>query len=38
MAPPILTREEIQANKQMREGVDDFVQLYLRTVNLTTLM
>lgn len=36
MPPPILSEEEIQDNKQMREFVDDFIQLYIRTNNRET--
>lgn len=33
MPPPILTKEEIQANQQRREHVKNFIQIFLKTNN-----
>lgn len=32
LMPPVFTNEEIQAIQRMRECVDDFIQLSLRTI------
>lgn len=35
---PTLIEEKLQANKRMRECTDDFLQLYMKTVNVNPLM